>query len=143
MGPRDDLARATAEDSAPVAPATEPGRIARAFYNFDLLDKIGVGIARYAGVNLPRRAVNHPRINLSMLKAAAGAVIRDRSKRIVFLVFLAALGAFSVVVGVLVVSGTLGDVYESVWRRYPGEPWTHAMRKKALALWIAGCRAGF
>jgi len=108
-------------------PHPPKGRLARVLHEFDLLDTIGVSIARFAGVEAPPPD-DGPRLDFPTLTRSARAVARDPRKRRIFLAFAAAVAVLSTVVVVLLVNGTLADVYESVWRRWPGRPWTHAMR---------------
>ena len=114
------------------------GVLARVFNEFDLLDAIGVGISRFAGVP-PGSPGDGPRLDASTFKGAAKAIANDPRKRRIFLVFMAVVAAFTTIVGLLLVNGTLGDLYESVWSRWPGRPWTHVMRERP---WIYALLAG-
>lgn len=102
-------------------------RLARVFIEFDLLDSIGVFIARFAGVE-PPPPDDGPRLDLATLKRSVKAVAEDPLKRRIFLIFAALVIVFSTVVFVLLLNGTLADVYESIWSTCPGRPWTHVMR---------------
>lgn len=111
--------------------------MARAFNEFDLLDTVGVYIFRFAGVPPPPPR-DGPRLDAVTLKRAARSVARDPRKRRIFLLFVAGVMAFSTVVALLLLNGTLGDLYESVWSRWPGRQWTHVMRDHP---WIYGLLA--
>ena len=108
-----------------------PAPTAGILEHFDLLDRLGIAIARFADVELPDRPVTAPRINAELLRTAATSVLTDPAKRAQrrwLLAFASLVAAFSVVVGGLLVTGRLGALYEAIWRWYPGRPWTHVMR---------------
>ena len=63
------------------APSSEMGRRDGHLQNFDLLDRLGVGIARFADVELPDRGATAPRIDAQLFKDAAVAIFSDPAKR--------------------------------------------------------------
>jgi hypothetical protein len=110
-----------------------PAPTAGILERFDLLDRLGVAIARFADVEPPDRRATAPRINAELLKEAARSVLTDPTKRLqrrVLVVFASLVATFSAVVGGLLVTGRLGAFYESIWRWYPGRPWTHVLRDR-------------
>jgi hypothetical protein len=108
------------------------------FSRFDLLDRVGVGVAEFAEVALPDRPVTAPRINAGLLRQAGTAIVRDPEKRRIFMAYAGAVLLFSAVVATLLVTGMLGAAYEWIWRRVPGRPWTHVMRDHP---WVYGLLA--
>lgn len=95
---------------------------------FDLLDTVGTGLAKSAGVEPAVAPAGAPRLDLDLMKRAGGAILRNPRDHPVLIAFAVALAAFSVTVFVLLVTGRIGDFYEAIWSRYPGRPWTHVMR---------------
>jgi hypothetical protein len=119
------------EDGRPPDDEARPNPPAGILERFDLLDRLGVGIARFADVELPERGATAPRINARLLKDAATTVLTDpakKSQRKVLVVFASIVAVFSALVGSLLVTGRLGDFYRAIWSRFPGRPWTHVMR---------------
>ena len=121
----------TPERTDPSPDEHPPPPPARTFERFDLLDRLGVAVARFADVDLPERRDAAPRINAELLREAATSVLTNPAKRAQrrwLLAFASLVVAFSAVVGGLLVTGRLGAFYEAIWEWYPGRPWTHAMR---------------
>jgi hypothetical protein len=110
------------------APAPPAARIGDVFERFDLLRAVSVKLAALAGVDAPERRPDAPVLDWNTVRRAARTIRRDPHRRTIFLAYLGAVAIFSVIVGGLLVSGVLGDVYESIWQWYPGRPWTHVMR---------------
>jgi len=119
-----------------------PGSSAGVFESFDLLDRIGVGLAKFAGVEPPVRPASAPRLNAALLRQAGAAIVHDREKRTAFLVYASLVLAFSAAVVTLLATGMLAGAYEAIWSRVPGRPWTHVMRDHpwiygVLAVWLS------
>jgi hypothetical protein len=114
--------------SQPQPEERRPSASAGVFESFDLLDRIGIGIAKFAEVEPPVRPASAPRLNAALLLRAGAAIAHSRTKRKAFLVFASLVLAFSAAVGALLATGVLADAYEAIWSRFPGRPWTHIMR---------------
>lgn len=110
-------------------PDPAPTGIVRSIREFDLLDRIGTGIADMAGVQPAQVGEGAPRLDADLLKRAGGAILRNPWKHPVLLAFAAGVAVFSLTVFGLLVTGHLDEVYEAVWRRIPGRQWTHVMRE--------------
>lgn len=116
-----------------------PGAWETVFEDFDLLDRIGTGIAKFAEVKPPvRTGPSAPRLDAALLWEAGAAITRNRTKRRAFLVFASLVLAFSAAVVGLLATGVLATAYEAIWSRFPGRPWTHVMRDHP---WIYGALA--
>jgi hypothetical protein len=115
-----------------------PGGLAGLFENFDLLDRIGLAIARFAEVEPPNRPPPAPRLNADLLKQAGATIRRSPTKRRAFLALFSLVMTFTAAVIALLATGVLASAYEAIWSRFPGRPWTHVMRDKP---WIYGLLA--
>lgn len=120
---------AAGHEPEPARPGPKPGRVKRAFTDFDLLNAIGGGITRFAGVEAPQRG-GAPNFDMDTLRRSAAQVKADPRKRAIFAVFVACVAALSALIAWLAISGTLGDFYRTVYTAWPGEPWTDAMRDR-------------
>jgi hypothetical protein len=115
-----------------------PGGLAGIFENFDLLDRIGLAIARFAEVQPPDRHPPAPRLDADLLKQAGATIRRSPTKRRAFLAFFSLVMAFTAAVIALLATGVLASAYEAIWSRLPGRPWTHLTRDRP---WIYGLLA--
>jgi hypothetical protein len=77
----------TPKRSQPPPDERMPGRLADVFEKFDLLDRIGVAIARFAGVEPPVRSPSEPRLDADLLRQAGAAIAHSPTKRRAFLAF--------------------------------------------------------
>ena len=117
----------TPKSSQPPPDERRPGASVGVFESFDLLDRIGLGIAKFAGVEPPVRSPSTPRLDAALLRRAGAAIAHNRTKRTGFLVFASLVLAFSAAVAALLATGVLA-AYGAIWSRFPGSPWTHVMR---------------
>jgi hypothetical protein len=92
--------------------------------DFDLYEAVDRGTARFAGLSKD-----------STVGQRLAAIVADPRK---LAILVGVVAAFSLTVGILLATGLLAQVYESIYMFWPGRPWTDVMRDHP---WVYGILA--
>ena len=109
--------------------AAKGRRVIEAVRDFDFYDTVRRKLADVADVPEALTAEGRPRSDVDLLRHATATALRAPRQHWLFTTFLAAVATFTVGVVALLITGHLGDVYEAIYTRFPGRPWTYVMRE--------------